>query len=99
MKFAGENGELISMDDKTFTEWMNDNWQKDNMLPPPMDAQIAVNFLEQYLLGPDWYIVNPLTTAQANVEIVHEILYKYSKKYRKEHKQYKKLMTKNNKNK
>ena len=68
-----------------FTEWLNKNWQKDNMFPPPMEAQTAVNFLEKYLLGKDWYIVNPLTTAQANVEIVHEILYRYSKKYKKEY--------------
>ena len=78
------------MEDKTFTEWMDDNWQKDNMFPPPMDAQIAINFLEQYLLEPGWYTVNPITTAQANVEIVHEILYKYSKKYKKEYKRRKK---------
>lgn len=68
-----------------FTEWLNKNWQKDNMFPPLMEAQTAVNFLEKYLLGEDWYIVNPLTTAQANVEIVHEILYRYSKKYKKEY--------------
>lgn len=70
-----------------YQEWLDENWQKDNMLPPPMDAQIGLNFLQQYLLGEDWYIVNPLTTAQANCEVVHEILYKYSKKYRKEYKQ------------
>lgn len=68
----------------TFRKWLDENWDKNNMLPPPLEAQKAVNFLEQYLLGEDWYIVNPLTTAQANVEIVHEILYKYSRKYRKE---------------
>lgn len=71
----------------TFSEWLDKNWQKDNMLPPPMDAQQAVNFLEQYLLGEDWYIVNPLTNAQANVEIIDAILSRYSKKYRKEKKQ------------
>ena len=74
----------------TFTKWLDINWQKGNMLPPPMEAQKAVNFLEKYLLGEDWYIVNPLTTAQANVEIVHNILYKYSRKYRKEYKKYQK---------
>ena len=70
----------------TFTEWMDNNWEKENMFPPPLDAQKAINFLEKYLLGDDWYIVNPLTNAQANVEIVHEILYRYSKKYKKEYK-------------
>ena len=69
-----------------FREWLDKNWQKDNMFPPPMEAQIGLNFLQQYLLGKDWYSVNPISTEQINCEIVHEILYKYSKKYRKEYK-------------
>lgn len=72
-----------------FQKWLDENWEKDNMFPPSLDAQTAINFLESYLLGVDWYIVNPLTTSQANCEVVHEILYKYSKKYRKEIKKYK----------
>lgn len=70
----------------TFTEWLDKNWEKDNMFPPCLDAQKAVDFLCDYLMGEDYYIVNPLSTAQANSEIVHDILYKYSKKYRKEYK-------------
>lgn len=72
----------------TYTEWLDKNWEKDNMFPPPMDGQIAVTFLERYLLPKDWYIVNPLRVAQANCEVVHEILYRYSKEYRKEYKKY-----------
>lgn len=72
-----------------FQKWLDKNWEKDNMFSPSLDAQTALNFLESYLLGVDWYIVNPLTTSQANCEVVHEILYKYSKKYRKELKKYK----------
>lgn len=75
--------------DKRFTTWLENNWQKDNMFPPPLDAQEAITFLEYYLLGENWYIVNPLTNAQANVESVHQILYKYSKKYKKEYKKWK----------
>ncbi len=67
-----------------FSKWLDNNWQKDNMFPPPLNPQEALNFLQEYLLGKDWYIVNPLTTAQANCEVVHDILYKYSKKFRKE---------------
>lgn len=70
----------------TFTEWLDKNWEKDNMFPPSLNPQTALNFLQEYLLGEDWYIVNPLTTSQANCEVVHDILYKYSKKYRKEYK-------------
>lgn len=74
-----------------YLDWLDENWEKDNMFPPPLDAQIAVNFLCDYLLGADYYIVNPLSTSQANCEIVHDILYKYSRKYRKEYKaEYKK---------
>lgn len=67
-----------------FTNWLNANWEKDNMFPPELNAQKALDFLQQYLLGEDWYIVNPLSTGQANCEVVHDILYKYSRKYRKE---------------
>ena len=74
----------------TFTEWLDKNWEKDNMFPPPLDPQIALDFLQKYLLGEDWYIVNPLCNAQANCEVVHDILYKYSKRYRKEIKNKKK---------
>jgi hypothetical protein len=70
-----------------YQEWLDENWQKDNMFPPALDAQTGLNFLQQYLLGENWYTVDPLPTAQVNVEVVHEILYKYSKKYRKEYKQ------------
>ena len=73
-----------------FTTWMNINWKKDNMFPPPLDAQLALQFLKDYLLGEDWYVVNPLGQEQINSEMVAEILNKYSKKYRKEVKQLKK---------
>ena len=74
----------------TFNDWLDKNWQKDNMFPPPLDAQLAVQFLKDYLLGEDWYVVNPLGIEQINSEIVGAILSKYSKKYRKEVKQLKK---------
>lgn len=74
----------------TFNEWLDKNWQKDNMFPPPLNVQLALQFLKDYLLGEDWYVVNPLGQEQINSEIVAEILNKYSKKYRKEVKQLKK---------
>jgi len=74
----------------TFNEWLDKNWQKDNMFPPPLNAQLALQFLKDYLLGEDWYVVNPLGQEQINSEMVAEILNKYSKKYRKEVKQLKK---------
>ena len=74
-----------------FTEWLDNNWEKDNMFPPPLDPQKALKFLEEYLLGEDWYIVSPLGTPQANCEVVHDILYKYSKKFRKEMKEVRRI--------
>ena len=72
----------------TYTEWLNKNWDKNNMFPPCLEPQTALDFLQEYLLGEDYYIVNPMPNIQANCEVVHDILYKYSKQYRKERKQW-----------
>lgn len=68
----------------TFQEWLKEHWDKDNLFPPELEPQDALYFLTDYLLGEDWYFVNPLKVKQGNCEIVHAILEKYSKKYRKE---------------
>lgn len=54
------------------------------MFIPSVPAQEAIHILTNYLLGEDYYIINPLCNEQANAEIVADILYKYSRKYRKE---------------
>lgn len=54
------------------------------LLPAPTEAQLAVNVLQEYLLGEDYYIVDPLPNCQANTIIVHDILLRYSRRYRKE---------------
>lgn len=69
----------------TFSKWVEDNWDENNMFPPCLEPQVAVNFLIDYLLGEDWYVVDPLGTQQVNVAAVHDILCKYSRKYRKEY--------------
>lgn len=43
------------------------------LLPPPMDAQVALNELRRYILGEDWYVVNPISIEQCNTEIVAAI--------------------------
>ena len=55
------------------------------MLPPPMDAQVAMHELTRHLLGDDFYIVNPVNSEQANTEIVYEIesIYKNKRKPKK----------------
>ena len=56
------------------------------LYPAPTEAQLAVNVLIEYLLGEDWYVVDPIHNSQVNTVAVHEILMKYSRKYRKEQK-------------
>lgn len=53
------------------------------IFPAPTDAQQAINILSAYLLGENYYIVTPIPNCQANTIIVQDILFKYSKKYRK----------------
>lgn len=70
-----------------FLEWLNfqnETANKDNIFPPAMESQMAVDFLCDYLLGDDWYTVNPISTAQVNTEVVYDILRKYSRRFRKE---------------
>jgi hypothetical protein len=67
-----------------FYDWMDENDDPENIFNPPMDAQTAVDLLKDYLLGEDWYNVDPVSTEQINTEIVYEILMKYSHKFRKE---------------
>lgn len=39
----------------------------------PLEAQEALNYLEKYLLGDDYYIVDPVNNMQGNAIIVDEI--------------------------
>lgn len=81
----------------TFNQWLDENWEENNLFPPCLPGNKAVDFLVQYLLGEDYYIVNPLCSEQANCEFVHDILFKYSKKYRKEVRKLRKLRKKQRK--
>lgn len=73
-------------DNEKFSDWLKRNWEKDNLCPPPLNAQTAINILCNYLLceNDDWYIVMPVNNEQANTLIVEEILSRYSKQYKKE---------------
>ena len=59
------------------------------LYPAPMNAQVALNILISYLLGDDWYVVDPLSPRQVNAIAVEQILDKYSKKWRKDWNTYK----------
>ena len=64
----------------------NETVNKGNIFPPPLEPQIAIDFLRAYLLGEDWYTVNPISQKQINTEIVFDILFKYSKRFKREYK-------------
>lgn len=60
------------------------NWPKDDIFPPPTEAQEGLYTLIHHFLGDDWYCVNPIHTTQINTEAIAEILIKYpGKKERK----------------
>ena len=74
---------------KTFTEWLDNDAEECGIcFSPPMDSQLAVDFLQRYLLGEDWYSMVPQSQDQINTEIVYYILLKYSPKFRKEFRKY-----------
>ena len=73
-------------DKNTFTYWLKHDAEDCGLMQPPLNAQKALGFLCDYLLGEDWYVVNPVNTEQCNTQLVHEILLKYSSEYNKEYK-------------
>jgi len=79
---------MKDIDTTSFTDWLNKNQDSNNIFPPGMDSDTAIQFLADYLLPKDWYISYSCGKSQANTEIVSAILKKYSKKYRKELKPY-----------
>lgn len=71
-------------------DFLEKNNDINNILPTPMEAQEAINFLSDYLLGEEWYVINSINSKQVNTEIVFAILEKYSKKFKKEKKRWNK---------
>lgn len=76
---------------KKFTEYLKEECKKDpgNFFPVSTEAQLALDFLYDYLL-PDYpYLTaDPISNNQCNTILVHDILMRYSKEYRKEYKNY-----------
>ena len=50
----------------------------------PLNYEQAIGKIMKYLLGDNYYIVDPVSMEQGNSVIVHDILNKYSKRYIKE---------------
>lgn len=69
-----------------FTDWLENDSVDCGIMSPPMEDKKALEFLTDYLLGENWYVVDPISPKQVNTNRVHEILWKYSKQYRKEYK-------------
>lgn len=79
------------MIEQTFDDWLKENWDGDNIFPPGMSSDLAIDFLWKYFIdefGPIMYSASP---KQANTELVAGILQRYSKVYKKEIKKKKKL--------
>lgn len=76
----------------SFLQWQIENWDDDDFFPPELEPQRAIHMVVDYLLGDDWYFVNPVNAKQGNVYILHAILIKYSRKYRREVKKYKRRL-------
>ncbi len=60
------------------------------LYPAPIEAQEALDILTSYLLGDDWYVVDPIGPKQVNAIITEQILDKYSKKWKKDWKNFEK---------
>ena len=58
------------------------------LCPAPMDAQLAIDILCNYLLGDDWYFAGSASVEQGNAMVVELILDKYSKQFKKDWKTY-----------
>ena len=78
---------MLVSKEKQFTYWLEQEARDCGLCDPPLSAQSALQFLKDYLLGENWYVVMPENTEQINSVIVWEILNKYSKDFRKEFKQ------------
>jgi hypothetical protein len=72
----------------SFTYWLKHDAEDCGLMQPPLSAQRALGFLCDYLLGEDWYVVNPVNTEQCNTQLVYEILSRYSKEFNEEKKRW-----------
>lgn len=72
----------------TLTEFMFKRYKnredKDNIFVVGVSDAEFRQFIINYLLGEDWYVVEPLGQTQINEVALDKILEKYSKRYRKE---------------
>lgn len=70
--------------ENSFVQWLVDNSDPHNLFSPELDYDKAIHFLRAYLLGEDWYSCSAGNGKQINCDIVDSILFRYSRKYRRE---------------
>lgn len=63
---------------------------KENIFPVGITDEEFIRFCIDYLLGEDWYVVDPLGRSQILENALSDILYKYSPRFRAEYKRHKK---------
>ena len=72
----------------TLTEFMDKRYKnredKDNIFGVGVSDAEFRKFIIDYLLGEDWYVVDPLGQTQVNEIALATILSKYSKRFKKE---------------
>ena len=56
---------------QTFTDWLESDSIDCGIMSPPMEAEKALSFLTDYLLGENWYVVAPISPKQVNTNRVH----------------------------
>lgn len=74
----------------TLTEFMAERYKnredKDNIFGVGVSNAEFRQFIIDYLLGEDWYVVDPLGQKQINEIALYKILERYSKRYKRERK-------------
>lgn len=77
----------------TLTEFMAERYKnredKDNIFGVGISDKEFIQFIIDYLLGEDWYVVDPLGHKQINEIALYKILERYSKRYKRERKRQK----------
>jgi len=72
----------------SLNEYMDKKYEnrddKDNIFGVGISDAEFRQFIIEYLLDPDWYVVDPLSQPQVNEIALYKILEKYSRRYRKE---------------
>ena len=76
--------------DEIMDEKYRNREDKDNIFGVGISDAEFRQFIINYLLGEDWYIVDPLGQTQVNEMALYEILGKFSRRYRNEHKKWQK---------